>query len=180
MICSEFFKIREIACARLELNLKPSVQRGKKFSEEIFEVRKMIRTHGLLSIAHHGVTPINDGSTLLDQCLQNYVYAGEQNRDSYYNAYLSNEKIHLPVLTTGVEYDGSKEKEEDIKEALQRKLIALKEPFYSIYKKSFKKTMNKDEMIDLLKAVNIQLEHQKDADYESFLSDAFKNYIDLS
>ncbi|CAL8129220.1 unnamed protein product [Orchesella dallaii] len=172
-------QIRRKASERLDLNIRLSDQRPRKFAEEINQARRLIRNHGFLLKQKHGLTTIDDESIKLDQSFLNYVQHSERNRDDFYVSYFNNEIQHLPLINSGIQLEIDETNDENIKEAVQRRLNMLREPFYSFYKKSYKRTMTKPEHLEFHKALVAQLQNQEHTDYESVLSEAFQDYMDL-
>lgn len=103
----------------------------------------------------------------------------ENNRKEYYEHYLDNEKIHLPLLNGEAEVKPLETNEDELRNAIQRKLKMLREPFYSFYKKSYKKSLTKIELNSYYMAITAQLQHQEDREYENSLSEAFEEYMEL-
>ncbi|CAL8117325.1 unnamed protein product [Orchesella dallaii] len=172
-------QIRRKASERLDLNIRLSDQRPRKFAEEINQARRLIRNHGFLLKQKHDLTTIHDESIKLDPSFLNFVQHSERNRNDYYVSYFNNEIQHLPLINSGIQLEIDETNEENIKEAVQGRLNMLREPFYSFYKKSYKRTMTKPELLEFHKALVAQLQNQEHTDYESVLSEAFQDYMDL-
>jgi len=167
-----------VACERLELNLRQSTQRPRRFQPEILGARTLIRSKGFLAKPLHALTTINDEGVNLDPSFLKYVILSESNRQMYYESYLKGDKTRLPLINSGTEVTLNSN-DIELKDAIQRKLAMLREPFYSFYKKSYKKSMPKSDLESFYRALVAQLHNQDDVEYELLLSEAINDFVEL-
>ncbi|CAL8112463.1 unnamed protein product [Orchesella dallaii] len=111
-----------LACNRLELNIRTSSQRSRKFEEEVLEARKFIHRSNIILRSTCGLITIGSESFKIDSCMLNYIQMAESNRKQYYEAYYDNERVHLPQLNKGEDVSDLRNSTADsIKETLSKK-----------------------------------------------------------
>lgn len=134
--------MRSIAEARLELNIRPTGVRRRKFEVEVMQSRKYFRSLGTLSATTSPLVSLSTERFYLDACMEHYIKVSENNKKKYFEHYTDGMKSHLPILNTHAEViDLSKATNAEIQDAIKRKLIQLKEPFILITKKLVQRSL---------------------------------------
>lgn len=154
-------------------------QRTRNFSNEIFEIRKRIRSLDLLGKKKLELFTFDEDPVRLDSDVLDYLTSGVSNMKLYFKSYLRYTKPHLPTISVSKHellFDGGNLKA--ARDTISAKISNLKGPSYHFFNKHLKACKTQEDLVSLHKAVQYTSMMQHECDIEVDLVSEESDYED--